>query len=329
MIQFAEKIFVAAHKSMEGMAIERQLLRLGHPKSHIIHGPDEGLDWTSPDQVEQFLSLAEPDQIYLPAGYFLPSEDAGTLDSLLAKTAVLNIIGSSATVGVKKLLLLVGSEVYPSNRLPPYAESDLLAGPIRCPRAFDALLEIHAMKLCEEISGRSSSVGPLDYRCAVIGTTYGSGQNYSGSNPTLVPRVIRDLERAKAHDLEYVEIALREDTFLDLLYIDDMAEAAVYLMELPRSNLDTHQDKSHHHFNVAHGSPVNAQRLCQSIAYHLGYFGKLVYAKQNEDTWALPKNLDPHRLSQLGWSPMMDVEQGIEIVCTDFRLQQRKQLKQI
>lgn len=328
MIHFAEKIFIAGHTSMEGMALERQLLRLGHPKSHIIHAPKEAMDWTSPDQVAQFLSLTEPDQIYLPAGHFLPSADTGTLDALLAKNALLNIITTSARAGVKKLLLLVGSEVYPSNRLPPYAENDLLAGPINGPRAFDALLQIQAMKFCEEISGRSSAAGPLDYRCAVIGGTYGQGQDYSSAHPGLVPRLIRDLERAKAHALECVDIALREDTFLDLLYIDDMAEAGVYLMELPRTALDAQRDECHHHFNVAHGCPVRAQMLCQSIANRLGYFGKLIYAQHDEDKSAVPKSLDPYRLGQLGWTPMMGIDQGVEIVCTDFQLHRNNRIKQ-
>jgi len=327
MIHFAERIFIAAHTSMEGLAIERQLLRLGHPKSHILHAPSSDFSWSDPHQISGFLADAQPDQIYLPARPFLHKGDREDLNGLWVKAAVSNIISSAARAGIKKLLLLVGSEVYPSSRLPPFAEEDLIGGPIGGQWSYDALTQISAMKLCEQICSASAGHGALDYRCAVVGGIYGPGDDYSGRSMQPVPLILQMLERAKSQALPSVNIALQEDQMLDLLFVDDMAEAVVYLMEMPLAGLDEHRNSVHRHINVAHGEPVRAENLVRSFAHTLGYFGNIVFAKQDCSGIAIQKNLDPYRLAMLGWTPMMGIDQGIEIVSTDFQLHRNNRIK--
>lgn len=327
MSQLAEKIFIAGHTGMAGIAIERQLLRLGHPKSHILHAPVVDLDWADPAQVERFLHATAPDQIYLPAPDFLQDRHCDAVQALLAKGALHNIITTAAKEGIRKLLLLVGSEVYPSSRLPPYAEEDLMGGPIGGSSTFDALAQLSAMKFCQELSVRSGGDLALDYRCAVLGGYYGPGDDYSAQTQQLVPQILNQLEHAKAHALQYCNVTLEEDTPLDLLYVDDMAEAAVYLMEMPRSVLAEQQNLIHHHINIGFGKTIKAQRLVQSLANAVGYFGKIVYAETPPNSPAIPKSLDAHRLARLGWTPLMSIEQGTEIVCADYQIHRKNRIK--
>lgn len=327
MIHFAEKILIAGHTSTEGLALERQLLRLGHPKSHILHAPAGDFDWCDRHQAERFLAEAQPDQLYLPASHFLPSETDDSVKRLLASTSLMSIITSAASVGIRKLLLIVGSEVYPSSRLPPFAEEDLLGGPISGPKTFNALCQIWAMKYCQEISSSAAVGHPFDYRCAVVGTTYGPGDDYCDTPRRLVPRLIKAIEHAKANALDTVNIALEEDAMIDLLFIDDMAEASVYLMEIQRSALDEHRNGTHHHINIAHGEPVRLKSLVQSLANILGYFGNVAYSQKDSPAAPSTKNLDPYRLALLGWTPMMEIDQGIEIMCTDYQIHRNNRLK--
>lgn len=327
MIHFTEKILIAGHKSTEGSAIERQLLRLGHPRSHILHDPMGDFDWCNAQQTEAFLRQAMPDQIYLPAAPFLQCGDPSSLQAVLAKTNLSNIITCSARVGIPKLLLLVGSEVYPSSRLPPYAEEDLTGGPIGGHKTFSALTQLWAMKYCQEISVGASESGEFDFRCAVVGATYGPGHESGPHVRRLVPQLITQIEHAKAHALGVVHIALEQDDMLDLLFIDDFAEACVYLMEIPRHAIVEQRHASHHHINIAHGRPVSAQKLAQSLANSLGYFGTLSYSPSGNDDLVTARNLDPTRLAHLGWTPMMDIDQGVEIVCADYQLHRHNRIK--
>jgi len=327
MIHFAEKILIAGHSSMEGLAIERQLLRLGHPKSHILHAPAVDFRWNDPHQVGQFLATTQPDQIYIPAKYFLQPRESDGLATLLCKGAIHNIICTAASAGINKLLLLVSSEVYPTSRLPPLAEEDLTGGFLSGQGSLDVLTQISAMKLCEEICASTAGEQALDYRCAVIGGVYGPGDDYSGRSLQPVPQVLKELENAKANALACANIALEEDATLDMLFVDDMAEAVVYLMEISRSALDEQRNKTHHQINIAHGEPVKAQKLVRSIANLLGYSGDIVFAKKNGMGLTPPRNLDPYRLSRLGWTPMMGIDQGVEILCTDFQLHRKNRHK--
>lgn len=320
MIHFAEKILIAGHTSMEGLALERQLLRLGHPRSHILHAPALDFDWSDRHQAEQFLAQTQPHQLYLPASHFLPSDSDDSVTQLLASTSLMSIITSAVRVGIKKLLLLVGSEVYPSSRLPPFAEEDLLGGPISGLKTFNALSQIWAMKYCQEISSSLAGDHPFDYRCAVVGATYGPGDHYCTKSKRLVPHLIKAIEYAKSKALHTVNIALEEDDMIDLLYVDDMAEAAVYLMEIQLSALDEHRNETHHHVNIANGEPVRLKSLVQSLANVLGYSGDFAYSQKGSHDLPAPKNLDPYRLAMLGWTPMMEIDQGIEIVCTDYQI---------
>lgn len=327
MIHFAEKVLIIGHTGVHGAAIERQLIRLGHPRSHVIHAPGSNMDWGDQQTVMQFLSSTQPDQIYLPAKHFFPEVHREALSALTTRTAILNVITSAALLGIKKLLLLTGSEVYPQSRLRPYAEEDLLAGQLHKQTAFDALVQIMAMKYCQELSQQNLEPVALDFRCAVLGELYGHGELCTRHSAHWVAGILQLLDTAKTGNAPGVVVPMAADTRVDLLYVDDMAEAAVYTMEVPRKAYMEQMDPHHPHINIGGGQSVEVQQLVQSMATALGYCGQLAYATSESEHGSSLKSLDTHRLSQLGWTPMMGLAQGIEIACMDYQLHRNNRLK--
>lgn len=320
MIHLSEKILLLGATSVEGAAIAKQLIRLGHPKDHLFLATASTIDWTNAQEVTRFLSGLLPDQVYLPARHFLTKVASDPISALTAKTAVLNIITCAAQLGIKKMLLLTGSEVYPSSRFPPYAEEDLLAGQVDQHASIDALVQIVAMKYCQEFSKPEGNSIDLDYRCIVLGDVY--GHNYSDTtSPTgWITKIIQAIETAKIEAQRFAIIPMPADARLDLMYIDDMSEASVYTMEVPKAVFYGHTNQTHAHINIGSGHSIEAQRLVQFMATLLGYEGDFLYSDFYLEHSKQFKSLDTNRLSQLGWTPMIDIKQGIDIVCTDYLL---------
>ncbi|WP_439114147.1 NAD-dependent epimerase/dehydratase family protein [Hydrogenophaga sp.] len=326
MIHYTDLIYVAGHTGMVGAALVRQLIRLGHPRSHIVTRTPAELDLTNQAAVQTFFEQTKPDHVYLPAALHsgLPNQPARLAHHSLLVQA--NVLDAAFQAGVKKLLLLTGSDSYPSAALQPMAEEDLLTGAPDPRCASTAVTQIAGIKLCESYNQQYGASHGLDYRCAVTCNAYGPGDTYHSdpelaqdpAHGPLIPALIQRLHTAAQQGSPSVVVS-GSSTRHEFLFVDDLSEACVYLMELPRAAYAEHTLATRNHINVGFGADVSTQELARTIAGVVGYNGALLFNNGPTDGPAR-RLLDVSRLKSLGWDPMMDLETGLELSYMDFRL---------
>lgn len=321
MNSFTDRIYVAGHRTMEGSAIVRQLLRVGHPKSHIITSDDTPWALNHPMAFREFLQRTQPQQMYLPlsgirAAIDLKHPTPSELNRAI--TAPLHALQSAADCGVKKVLLLLDNEVYPAQALQPLAEEDLLGGPLRPQSEMASLSMIMAMKYLE-LSTSSLDGAQLDCRCAVRGSVYGMGDDYGRHTQQPVAALIHQVDLARESGLEEIRIAARADDHVDVLFVDDLAEASMYLMEQPRRAFDAATAGHYRHVNIGLGHPVSMQRLVDAVVHSCGYPGTYVFSEE-PGLWSRARLMDCNRLNRMDWHALIDIDQGVDFAFLDYRL---------
>lgn len=322
MIHYTDRIYVARHTGMVGSAIVRQLIRLGHPRSHIITRTPAELDLTNQAAVQAFFGEQAPDHVYLPAAALggLSVEQAQparfAYQQLLAQA---NVVDAAFQAGVKKLLLLANSSSYPSTALQPMAEEDLLTGPPDPSRAPTALSQVAGIKLCESYNQQYGASHGLDYRCVVTCNAYGPGDSYDPHHGHVIPALIERCHDAMLQGRPSVTVWGSGSARREFLFVDDLSEACVYLMELPHTAYAEYTRPTRCHINVGSGTDISIQELARAIASVVGYTGELLFDSAQPEGPAR-RLLDCSRLKSLGWEPLMDLETGLELSYMDFRL---------
>jgi GDP-L-fucose synthase len=321
MIYYTERIFVVGHTGMVGAAIVRQLIRLGHPQNHIITRTHAELDLTNQAAVQAFFQQQKPDQVYLPAAHLgstetQPAEPAAGIYRHLMVAA--NVVEAAFQAGAKKLIYVASASTYPASAQQPMAEEDLLSAapdPIRAPTA---LAQLAGIQLCESYNRQFGHSHGIDYRCAIACNVYGTGDNYTSSPAPFIPSLMQRMHDAVLNSTPRVIVQADPSTRQEILFVDDMAEACVYLMELPKPAL-TEQTQPHcSHINIGYGSDMSQERLVQAIAQVVGYRGAIEYDPPEIESPAR-RLMDIHRLKALGWHALTGLEHGLELSYIDFR----------
>jgi GDP-L-fucose synthase len=300
------KIFVAGHKGMVGSAICRQLLNDG---ADIITASRSELDLTDQSQVKLFFNANKFDQVYLAAAKVGGIQANNTYpaefiyENLLIES---NVIHHAFESGVKRLLNLGSSCIYPKAAPQPMSEEALLTGNLEPTNEPYAVAKIAGIKLCESYNRQYG----VDYRSVMPTNLYGPGDNFHPENSHVVPAMIRRFHEAARAKKEEVVIWGSGAPRREFLHVDDMAAASIFVMNISPEALKNTTSPMLSHINVGAGSDVTIFELAQIVANVTGFSGRISTDCSRPDG-AMRKLMDVSRLDKLGWSSQIKLENGI------------------
>lgn len=317
------KIYIAGHQGMVGSAILRQLKKNG--AQHSALGASEyllrthaELDLTDQRAVQIFFKTEKPDQVYLAAAKvggiqannIYPAEFI--YQNLMMEA---NVIDAAYRNGVKKLLFLGSSCIYPKLAPQPMCEDALLTGTLEPTNEPYAIAKIAGIKLCESYNRQYGT----DYRSVMPTNLYGPGDNYHPENSHVIPALIRRFHEAKVNSSPKVTIWGSGTPRREFLYVDDMAAACVHVMNLDKAVYQEHTEPMLSHINVGFGDDLTIGELAETIAEVVGYEGTIDYDASKPD--GTPRKLmDSARLRSLGWQPAICLREGLARAYKDFTI---------
>jgi GDP-L-fucose synthase len=312
------KIYIAGHRGMVGSAIERTLRKQGF--THIIGKTHSELDLTNQAAVAEFFAKEKPDQVYLAAarvgGIYanntFPAEFI--YDNLMVQN---NVIHQAFLSGVKKLLFLGSSCIYPKLAPQPMTEEALLMGKLEPTNEPYAIAKIAGIKMCESYNRQYGKSHGVDYRSVMPTNLYGPGDNYHPENSHVIPALIRRFHEAKVNNASEVVIWGTGTPKREFLFVDDMAAASVFVMQLDKKTFDQQTEPMQNHINVGYGSDVTIAELAQAVGNAVGYKGKIAFDVSKPDG-APRKWMDSSKLNHLGWNPLVDLQVGLSRAYADF-----------
>jgi GDP-L-fucose synthase len=315
-----EKIYVAGHRGMVGSAIVRQLLAQGVEKSQIVTRTHTELDLTNQLAVQQFFLQEKPTQVYLAAAKVggIHANNTYPADFIYQNIIIqANLIEAAFQNGVKKLLFLGSSCIYPRLAEQPMREDALLTGPLEPTNEPYAIAKIAGIKLCESYNRQYGASHGVDYRSVMPTNLYGPGDSYHPENSHVIPALIRRFHEAKLAHAPSVAIWGTGTPRREFLYVDDMAAASVHVMQLPKATYDQHTTPMQSHINVGSGSDVTIAEVAQAIVQVVGYKGQIEFDTSKPDG-APRKWMDSTRLNTLGWHAQLNLQQGLAAAYQDF-----------
>ena len=314
------RIYVAGHRGMVGSAIVRQLLASGGAHESIITRIHTELDLTNQAAVRTFFQTEKLDQVYLAAAkvggiYANNTYPAEFIYQNLMMQA--NVIDAAFQSGVKKLLFLGSSCIYPRQAPQPMPENALLTGPLEPTNEPYAIAKIAGIKLCESYNRQYGASHGVDYRSVMPTNLYGPGDNYHPENSHVIPALIRRFHQAKASQASKVTIWGTGTPCREFLFVDDMASASVHVMNLPKTTYDQHTSPMQSHINVGFDSDITIAALAQTVGQVVGYQGEVDFDTSKPDG-APRKLMDSRRLKSLGWQAKVSLQDGLTLAYQDF-----------
>ncbi|MBT8544377.1 GDP-L-fucose synthase [Polynucleobacter paneuropaeus] len=313
-----QKIYVAGHRGMVGSAIVRNLREQGY--SNIITRTHAELDLTNQAQVKTFFEQEKPDQVYLAAAKVGGIHANNTFPAEFIYQNLMmeaNVIHQAFEAGVKKLLFLGSSCIYPKLAPQPMAEDALLTGALESTNEPYAIAKIAGIKLCESYNRQYGQSHGIDYRSVMPTNLYGPGDNYHPENSHVIPALIRRFHEAKESNASEVVVWGTGTPRREFLYVDDMAAASVFVMNLDKATYDQNVQPMESHINVGFGSDITILELAQAVAKAVGYQGKITTDPTKPDG-APRKWMDSSRLNRLGWKAVINLQMGLPRAYEDF-----------
>jgi GDP-L-fucose synthase len=308
MTEHSEKrIYVAGHRGLVGSAIVRALRKRGY--SNIITRTHAELDLTDQVRVRAFFESQRIDEVYLAAARVggIHANNTYPAEFIYENMMVqANVIHEAWRSGVQRLLFLGSSCIYPRMAAQPIKEEYLLTGVLEPTNEPYAIAKIAGIKMCESYNRQYGT----DYRSVMPTNLYGPGDNYHPENSHVIPALIRRFHEAKAAGADKVVIWGTGSPRREFLYVDDMADASVHVMELDRATYDLHTTPTLSHINVGTGDDVTIREVAEIIGKAVGFTGEIGFDLDKPD--GTPRKLmDTAKLSSLGWKPGMSLEEGI------------------
>ena len=320
MLDGQPKIYVAGHAGMVGSAIVRQLIARGHKAENLLTRTRAALDLTNQAAVRAFFNAEKPDQVYIAAAKVggIHANNTYPAEFIYQNLMVqANVIDAAFQSGVKKLLFLGSSCIYPRNAPQPMAETALLTGPLEPTNEPYAIAKIAGIKLCESYNRQYGASHGVDFRSVMPTNLYGPGDNYHPQNSHVIPALIRRFHEAKHGQAPTVTIWGTGTPCREFLYVDDMAAASVYVMNLPKPVYDQHTQPMQSHINVGYGSDITIAQLAHAVAQAVGYQGNIDFDTSKPDG-APRKLMSSQRLNALGWRPTVQLSDGLAAAYQDF-----------
>jgi GDP-L-fucose synthase len=306
-----QKIYVAGHRGMVGSAIVRELQRQGY--SNLIYRTRQELDLTNQAAVQHFLETEKPDQIYLAAAKVggIHANNTYPAEFIYENLMVQNnVIHQAFISGVKKLLFLGSSCIYPKMAPQPMSENALLTGKLEPTNEPYAIAKIAGIKMCESYNRQYGGSHGIDYRSVMPTNLYGPGDNYHPENSHVIPGLIRRFHEAKVSRAKSIMIWGSGKPRREFLHVTDMANASIFVMNLNSKIYHSLTDEMQSHINVGCGSDIEIAELAQLIAKVVGFGGKIMFDISKPDG-PPRKLLNVERLKNLGWDPDITLEDGL------------------
>lgn len=306
------KIYIAGHRGMVGGAILRQLeaRKAAGEDLTLITRTSSELDLTDQAAVRDFFAAEKPDQVILAAakvgGIIANNSYPGQFiyENLMIEC---NVIHQAYAAGVKKLLQLGSSCIYPKQADQPMREDALLTGTLEPTNEPYAVAKIAGIKLCESYNRQYG----VDYRSVMPTNLYGPGDNFHPENSHVLPALIRRFHEAAEAGLDKVVIWGSGKPMREFLHVDDMAAASLFVMDLDDATYQRETEPMLSHINVGSGTDVTILELAQMVAGVTGFKGKITTDPSKPDG-TIRKLMDVSRLARLGWTASIPLEEGIK-----------------
>ena len=299
------RIFVAGHKGMVGSAIVRELERQGY--TNIITRTHRELDLTRQDQVETFFDKEKPEYVFLAA-----AKVGGIMGNVTAKADFMyenmmiemNVIHAAWKNGCKKVEFLGSSCIYPRMAPQPITEDALLTSSLESTNEAYALAKISGLKYCEYLNSQYGT----DYISVMPAGLYGPNDNYHPEHSHVLPALIRRFHEAKLEGKESVTCWGDGSPLREFLYVDDLANLCVFLMNNYSGNETV---------NAGSGKELTIKELTELVAKVVGYTGRIEW-DTSKPNGTPRKLLDVSKAKKLGWTYKTELEEGIRLAYDDF-----------
>lgn len=310
------KIYVAGHGGMVGSAIVRLLQKRkqkGEPIELITRTHTE-LDLTEQSAVRDFFSEAKPDVVILAAAKVggIHANNTYPADFIYLNLMMeCNVVHQAWMTGVKRLLFLGSSCIYPKFAPQPMPEDSLLTGTLEPTNEPYGIAKIAGIKLCESYNRQYGASHGIDYRSVMPTNLYGPNDNFHPENSHVIPALIRRFHEAVTTGAKEVVIWGSGKPYREFLHVDDMAEASLFVLDLPKQTYEANTQPMLSHINVGTGQEVSIAQLAESIAQVTSFTGKIVFDSSKPD--GTPRKLmDVSRLKQMGWSAKINLKDGLD-----------------
>ena len=316
----ANSIYVAGHRGMVGSAIVRQLLGEGVPGDRLVTRTRAELDLRDQAAVRAFFAAERIDEVYLAAARVggIQANNSKPAEFIYENLMIeANVIDAAFRSGVRKLLLLGSSCIYPRLASQPMREDALLTGPLEPTYEPYAIAKIAGIKLCESYNRQYGQSHDVDYRSVMPTNLYGPGDNFDLEDSHVIPALIRKFHEAKAASSSQAVVWGTGEPRREFLYVDDMAAASVHVMQLSRSGYESMTEPMLSHINVGCGEDISIKDLAQLVAAVVGFDGEVVFDTDRPDG-APRKLLDSSRLNASGWRPRVGLEEGLRLAYADY-----------
>ncbi len=321
-MQANSKIYVAGHRGLVGNAIVRNLQAKG--LTNIITRTHAELDLTNQQAVAEFFAKEKPDYVFLAAAKVggIHANNTYPAEFIFENLAIQNnIIHSAYKIDVKRLMFLGSSCIYPKQAPQPMPENCLLTGPLEPTNRPYALAKIAGIEMCWSYNRQYGT----QYLAVMPTNLYGPGDNYHPENSHVIPALIRKFHEAKINNAPEVVVWGTGTPKREFLYNEDMADACVYLMNLPDAQYQSLLGSDEFAtgkfepplVNIGYGSDITIKELAETVGKVIGFTGKIVFDTTKPDG-TMRKLMDVSLLGKMGWKASTTINQGLAIAYADF-----------
>ena len=305
-----DKIYIAGHRGLVGSAIIRQLESRGF--TNILVRTYEELDLTNQAQVQSFFQKENPDYVILAAAKVggIHANNTYPADFIYQNIMIeANVIKSAYESKVKRLLFLGSTCIYPRVVEQPMREDAILTGELEPTNEPYALAKITGIKLCESYNRQHNT----DFRSVMPTNLYGINDNFHPENSHVIPALMQRFHEAKVNKDSEVVVWGTGNAMREFLYVDDMAQASLFVLELDEETYKANTQPMLSHINVGTGKDLTIREMAETMKEVVGYKGKLVFDATKSDG-APRKLIDISRLKSMGWEYNVDLKDGLTSV---------------
>jgi GDP-L-fucose synthase len=303
-----DKIYIAGHRGLVGSAIVRQLESRGF--TNLLTRTHKELDLTNQAQVQNFFTQEKPDYVILAAAKVggIHANNTYPADFIYQNMMIeANVINSAYENKVKRLLFLGSTCIYPKAVEQPMREDALLTDTLEPTNEPYALAKIAGIKLCESYNRQHGT----DFRSVMPTNLYGPNDNFHPDNSHAIPALMQRFHQAKINNDEYVVVWGTGNAMREFLYVDDMAEASLFVLELDEKTYQANTKPMLSHINVGTGEDVTIREMAEVMKQVVGFEGELTFDTIKPDG-APRKLIDVSRLSNMGWNYTINIKEGFE-----------------